>query len=95
MKNTLQANAGLESAKEFPVVFVPINGLMIAFHVDTLANGAKIVFVHSAPSTWDGNVVVFEKDKVKASNLSQKDATQIMRRLGVGSAEIIAKHTKA
>ncbi|SFT48237.1 Uncharacterized membrane protein [Algoriphagus locisalis] len=92
MKNTLQANAGLESDKEFPVVFVPIDGWMIAFHVDTLANGNIVVFVPSAPSTWEGNVVVFEKDKVKASNLSQKDATQLMRRLGVGAAEIFAKH---
>ncbi|WP_339865465.1 DUF502 domain-containing protein [uncultured Algoriphagus sp.] len=92
MKNTLQSNAGLESDKEFPVVFVPIDGWMIAFKVDTLANGDIVVFVPSAPNTWEGNVIVFEKDKVKESKLTQKDATQIMRRLGVGSAELFARH---
>ena len=92
MKNTLQSNVGLQSDMEFPVVLVPIDGWMIAFHVDTLANGDMVVFVPSAPSTWEGNVVVFEKEKVKASGLTQKDATQILRRLGVDSAGIIAKH---
>lgn len=92
MKNTLQANAGLESDKDFPVVFVPIDGWMIAFQVDTLPNGDVVVFVPSAPNTWEGNVVIFEKDKVKPSNLSQKDATLIMRRLGVGASDLFAAH---
>jgi uncharacterized membrane protein len=94
MKNTMQSTAGLESDKDFPVVLVPIDGWMIAFQVDTLATGEVVVFVPSAPSTWEGNVVVFEKDQVKACTLTQKDATQIMRRLGVGSAEILANHLK-
>ncbi|MFC5623678.1 DUF502 domain-containing protein [Algoriphagus winogradskyi] len=94
MKNTMQSTAGLESDKDFPVVLVPIDGWMIAFQVDTLATGEVVVFVPSAPSNWEGNVVVFEKDQVKACTLTQKDATQIMRRLGVGSAEILANHLK-
>lgn len=92
MKNTMQSNVGLESDKDFPVVFVPIDGWMIAFQVDTLPDGDLVVFVPSAPNTWEGNVVIFEKDKVKPSNLTQKDATQIMRRLGVGSADLFAAH---
>ncbi|UZD23414.1 DUF502 domain-containing protein [Algoriphagus halophytocola] len=92
MKNTLQANAGLESDKDFPVVLVPIDGWMIAFLVDTLPNGDLVVFVPSAPNTWEGNVNIFHKEHVKPSNLTQKDATLIMRRLGVGAAELFAAH---
>ncbi|MEP0711740.1 MAG: hypothetical protein ABJ333_00550 [Algoriphagus sp.] len=93
MKNTLQDSAGLKSDKEFPVVMVPIDGWMIGFKVDTLPNSDIVVFVPSAPNTWEGNVVIFEKDKVKESNLTQKDATLIMRRLGVGSSQLLGKHS--
>lgn len=94
MKNTLQSNVGLQSEKEFPVVLVPIDGWMIAFQVDILPNGDIVAFVPSAPNTWEGSVVIFEKDKVKTSNLTQKDATQIIRRLGVGSAVLFTKDAK-
>ncbi|WP_057936494.1 DUF502 domain-containing protein [Algoriphagus resistens] len=90
MKNTLQSNVGLISDKEFPVILVPIDGWMIAFHVDTLPNGDLVVFVPSAPNTWEGNVVIFEKEKVRQTKLTQKDALQIMRRLGVGSSGILS-----
>ncbi|WP_439487283.1 DUF502 domain-containing protein [Algoriphagus sp.] len=91
MKNTLQSNVGMVSDKEFPVVLVPIDGWMIAFLVDTLPTGEVVVFVPSAPNTWEGNVVIFKKEKIKSSNLTQKAATQIIRRLGVGSAELFQK----
>jgi uncharacterized membrane protein len=94
MKNTLQSNVGLKSDKDFPVVLVPIDGWMIAFHVDTLSTGQLVVFVPSAPNTWEGNVVVFEKEQIKTCNLSQKEAMQIIRRLGVGSSDILTKHLK-
>lgn len=91
MKNTLQANAGLESDKEFPVVLVPIDGWMIGFHVDTLESGEIVVFVPSAPSVWEGNVILFEKDKVRSSQLTQKQAVQLIKRLGVGTKELFSQ----
>jgi uncharacterized membrane protein len=92
MKNTLQDTAGLKSDKDFPVVLVPIDGWMIGFKVDTLPNGDIVVFVPAAPNTWEGNVVIFEKEQIKESKLTQKDATLIMRRLGIGSRELFEKH---
>ncbi len=94
IKNTLQNTAGLESDKDFPVVFVPIDGWMVAFKVDTLPNGDIVVFVPSAPNSWEGNVVIFEKEQIRESTLTQKDATLMIRRLGVGSSEIFSKHSK-
>jgi len=91
MKNTLQSNVGLETDKSFPVVLVPIDGWMIAFHVDTLPNGDVVTFVPGAPNTWEGNVVIFEKSRIKTSNLTQKEAVQIIRRLGVGTSVLFNK----
>ncbi|PZX54075.1 DUF502 domain-containing protein [Algoriphagus chordae] len=90
MKTTMQTNVGLDSDKEYPVVLVPIDGWMIAFHVDTLDNGNIVVFVPSAPSVWEGNVVLFEKEQIRSSHLTQKQAVQLIKRLGVGTNEIFS-----
>ncbi|MBN7816614.1 DUF502 domain-containing protein [Algoriphagus pacificus] len=91
MKNTLQNSAGLDSEKNFPVVLVPIDGWMLAFKVDELSTGEFVVFVPGAPNTWEGNVIIFEKSKVKETNLSQKDVQKVMRQLGVNSNLILEK----
>lgn len=89
MKSTMQTNVGLDSVKEYPVVLVPIDGRMIAFHVDTLENGEIVVFVPSAPNVWEGNVILFDKNKVRTSHLTQKQAVKLIKRLGVGTKDLL------
>ncbi len=89
MKNTLQNTAGLESDTNFPVVLAPIDGWMLGFQVDELASGEVVVFIPAAPYARDGNVVIFEKDKIRSTNISQKDVQKIMRQLGVNSKSIL------
>ena len=91
MKNTLQNTAGLDSEKKFPVVLVPIDGWMLGFKVDELSSGEYVVFVPGAPNTWEGNVIIFDKSKIKETNLSQTDVQKVMRQLGVNSNLILEK----
>lgn len=91
MKNTLQNSAGLESDTNFPVVLAPIDGWMLGFQVDELSTGEVVVFIPAAPNSWDGTIVIFEKEKIRLTNLSQKDVQKIMRQLGVNSKSILDK----
>ncbi|MEN2283072.1 DUF502 domain-containing protein [Algoriphagus sp. SE2] len=89
MKNTFENTAGIDTEISFPVVLVPIDGWMLAFLVDELESGKQVVFVPSAPNTWEGNVIIFEKEKIKSTNLSQADVQKIMRQLGLNSKSIL------
>jgi len=91
MKNTLQNTAGLDSENNFPVVLVPIDGWMLGFLVDELKSGEQVVFVPSAPNTWEGNVIIFDKSEIKKTDLSQKDVQKVMRQLGVKSSTLFEK----
>lgn len=91
MKSSLESKAGLKSEKEFPVVLVPIDGLMFGFLVDEFENGDCVVFVPSAPSTWEGNVIIFKKDQVTRTKYKQGDISSVMRKLGIGTVELLKK----
>ena len=86
LKNTMQESAGLDSEIVFPVVLVPIDGWMLAYVVDELETGEIVTFIPSAPSSMQGNVVIFDKEKVKETTLQPADVKKIMRALGVNSA---------
>lgn len=86
LKNTMQQSAGLDAAVNFPVVLVPIDGWMLAYVVDELESGELVTFVPAAPGAMEGNVVIFEKEKVKYTTLQSAEVKQIMRSLGVNSA---------
>ncbi|GAA0881332.1 hypothetical protein GCM10009119_43020 [Algoriphagus jejuensis] len=85
MKNSFESKVGLDPETEYPVVLVPIDGWMIAFLVEELSDTEVMVLVPSAPSSWEGSLVIFEKSQIKHSNLKPSDLMSIMKRLGVGS----------
>lgn len=91
MKSTLEAKAGLSGESNFPVVLVPIDGLMFGFHVDTLDNGDFVVFIPGAPSAWEGNVVIFTEDQVTKTNYKQDVIIDIMRQLGTNTNTTLLK----
>jgi uncharacterized membrane protein len=91
MKNSMESKAGLKSEKEFPVVLVPIDGLMFGFLMDEFENGDCVVFVPSAPSAWEGNVIIFKKDQVTNTNYKQGDISTIMRKLGADTVGLLEK----
>lgn len=94
MKSTYESKVGLEHPKEFQVVLVPIDGWMIGFLVEELNENEVMVFIPSAPNTWEGNLVIFEKSQIKSSNLKPSDLIAINKRLGVGSKTILSGSKK-
>jgi len=86
MKTTMANQVGFDSEAQFPVVLVPIDGLMFGFQMDTLPDGKLVIFVPGAPNVMEGNVVIFEKDKVQATSISVAEVKKIMRQLGANSA---------
>lgn len=96
IKSNIEAKAGMENSlgKNYPVVLVPIDGWMFAFNVDTLKTGEYVVFVPGAPSPWEGNVIIFEPEMVKATNYSQGAVIDIMRQLGINTSKTLKKNIK-
>jgi uncharacterized membrane protein len=74
IKNAGQAAIGLDASKNFPVVLVPVDGWMIAFLIDSLADNEIVVFVPGSPNPWSGNVLIFQKSEVKETSMTQKEA---------------------
>lgn len=91
IKSSLESKAGVKPEKEFPVVLVPIDGLMFGFLMDEFENGDCVVFVPSAPNAWEGNVIIFKKEQVTQTNYKQGDISSIMRKLGVGTVGLLSK----
>ena len=90
MKTTMEAKAGIDSGKDFPVVLVPIDGQMFGFHVDTLANGDLVVFVPGSPSAWEGNVIIFKEKDVTKTNYRKDTIVKIMRQLGTNTQKLLS-----
>lgn len=91
MKSTFESKAGVNSESNFPVVLVPIDGLMFGFHVDTLDNGDFVVFIPGAPSAWEGNVVIFPENQVTKTDYKQEVIINIMRQLGTNTNATLLK----
>jgi uncharacterized membrane protein len=91
MKSTMENQVGIQSGSNFPVVLVPIDGLMFGFHMDTLPDGKLVIFVPGAPNVMEGNVIIFEKDNVQKTNITMSEVIKIMRQLGANSANSFNK----
>lgn len=91
MKSTMETKVGIGAEKEFPVVLVPIDGWMIGFQVEELPNDEVVVFIPSAPNNWEGNLVIFEKSQLRKTKLKQSDVLELMKKLGVGTANLFKK----
>ncbi|WP_200978828.1 DUF502 domain-containing protein [Echinicola sp. 20G] len=91
MKNTFESAAGITKNDKLPVVLVPIDGLMLAFLIDDLPDGDKLVFVPGSPDPWSGNLIIFKKEQVKETGLTQPEALRILKQTGIGEKQIIAK----
>lgn len=87
MKTTFEQRAGIAQDHNFPVVLVPIDGWMMAFLVEKLEEEKVLVFVPGSPETWSGNLIIFDKSKIKKTDLTQHEVHKIGRSLGISSFE--------
>lgn len=89
MKTTFEQRAGIVQNHNFPVVLVPIDGWMMAFLVEELEDEKVMVFVPGSPETWSGNLIIFDKSKIKKTDLTQHEVHKIGRSLGISSFETL------
>jgi len=89
MKTTFEQRAGIAQNHNFPVVLVPIDGWMMAFLVEELEDEKVLVFVPGSPETWSGNLIIFDKTKIKKTDLTQHEVHKIGRSLGISSFETL------
>lgn len=59
------------------------------FRVEVLPNEEVVVFVPSAPNVWEGSLAIFEKAQLRTTKLKQADVMALMKKLGVGTAELL------
>jgi len=82
---------GLEE-REMEVVLARVDdGWQISFLIEQIDENMFTVFVPDAPSPWSGSVYHMEKDKIMATDMTQKEAMACIRQLGFGSATILKK----
>jgi hypothetical protein len=91
MKFTMGNQVGIQSGSNFPVVLVPIDGLMFEFNMDKSPDGKLVIFVPGAPNVMEGNVIIFEKDSAQKTNITMSEVIKIMRQLGANSANSFNK----
>lgn len=89
MKSTMETKVGNVTEKEFPVVLIPGDGWQIGFLVEALQNDEVVVFIPSAPNVWEGSLAIFEKSQLRETKLKQADVLALMKKLGVGTADLL------
>ena len=70
-----------------PVLMRGDEGWMLGYQMEELPNGWRVIFLPASPTPMSGNVIFVEASRVKLLDLSMRDAMQLVKRLGIGSAE--------
>ena len=70
-----------------PVLMRGDEGWMLGYQMEELPDGWRVVFLPASPTPMSGNVMYVEATRVKPLDLSMRDAMQLVKRLGIGSAE--------
>ena len=78
----LEGGAGMQ-----PVLMRGDEGWMLGYQMEELPNGWRVVFLPASPTPMSGNVMYVEASRVRPLDLSMRDAMQLVKRLGIGSAE--------
>mgnify|MGYP003508350670 FL=1 len=70
-----------------PVLMRGDEGWMLGYQMEELPDGWRVVFLPASPTPMSGNVMYVEASRVQSLDLSMRDAMQLVKRLGIGSAE--------
>jgi uncharacterized membrane protein len=88
VKSLAEGLAQLESGGDMhPVLMQGDEGWMLGYQMEELPNGWRVVFLPASPTPMSGNVMYVEASRVRPLDLSMRDAMQLVKRLGIGSAE--------
>jgi uncharacterized membrane protein len=70
-----------------PVLMRGDEGWMLGYQMEELPDGWRVIFLPASPTPMSGNVIYVDASRVKLLDLSMRDAMQLVKRLGIGSAE--------
>ena len=70
-----------------PVLMRGDEGWMLGYQMEELPDGWRVIFLPASSTPMSGNVIYVEASRVKPLDLSMRDAMQLVKRLGIGSAE--------
>jgi uncharacterized membrane protein len=90
MKSMAEGFAHVESAESVNPVLVSIeDGWQMGYLLEPLENGWVTVFLPQSPTPMSGNVMYLPADRVRPLGITMVQAMAIVKRMGVGSAEVL------
>jgi uncharacterized membrane protein len=72
-----------------PVLMRGDEGWMLGYQMEELPGGWRVVFLPASPTPMSGNVLYVEAAKVRALDITMREAMQLVKRLGTGSASAL------
>ena len=90
VKSMAEGLAKVESADGLKPALVSIEeGWQIGYLLEDLQEGWVTVFLPQAPTPMSGNVMYLPADRVRPLDITMVQATSIVKRIGIGSAEAL------
>jgi uncharacterized membrane protein len=72
-----------------PVLMRGDDGWMLGYQMEELPGGWRVVFLPASPTPMSGNVLYVEAAKVRALDITMREAMQLVKRMGIGSASAL------
>lgn len=93
LKKTGESFAGFESENSLLTVLARIeDAWQLAFLIEEIEGEQYAVYIPGAPNPMSGSVYFLEKNRIKKTTISMKDAMKCMHRLGAGSNELVKNY---
>lgn len=90
VKSMAQGLAQVESAEGVSPALVSVDsGWQLGYLLEPLQNGWVAVFVPQAPTPMSGDVMYLPTDRVRPLGITMVQAMAIVKRMGVGSANVL------
>jgi uncharacterized membrane protein len=72
-----------------PVLMRGDEGWMLGYQMEELPGGWRVIFLPASPTPMSGNVLYVEAARVRALDITMREAMQLVKRLGIGSASAL------
>lgn len=93
LKKTGESFAGFETDNKLHTVLARIeDAWQLAFLIEEIEGENYAVYIPGAPNPMSGSVYILEKERIKRTNISMRDAMKCLRGLGVGSNKLLKEY---
>lgn len=93
IKKTGESFVGFEAENSLPTVLARIeDAWQLAFLIEEIEGDNYAVYIPGAPNPLSGSVYFLEKERIKKTTISMKDAMKCLRGLGTGSNNLLKEY---